>query len=97
MQVHTLQLILISTGYEGKGKGNVKCKGKAIPGHAYYRPRGSQEVEAPGFRDNRHIKVARLSALHTGRLYPKEIFLVLISVRGWFDPRTIVRPEGLYQ
>jgi len=31
---------------------------------------GFQMVEVPRFQDNRHMKVVRLSALHTGRLYP---------------------------
>jgi hypothetical protein len=34
------------------------------------RPLGFQEVEAPRFLDNRHMKVVRLSAVRTGRLYP---------------------------
>jgi len=58
---------------------------------------GFQEFEAPRFQDNRYMKVVRLSALGTGRLYPQKIFLVLISVRDWVNSWTIVWPEGICQ
>jgi len=50
------------------------------------RPLGFQEAEAPIFVDNRHVKVARLSVVLTGHLYPYEISLVLISVSYRIDP-----------
>jgi hypothetical protein len=43
------------------------------------------------------MKVVRLSDQHTDRFYFQEIFLVLISVRGWVNHRAVVRPEVLCQ
>jgi hypothetical protein len=45
---------------------------KAFPLQTWTGPWGFQEVEAPEFLDNRHMKVVRLSALRTGPLYPQE-------------------------
>jgi len=39
------------------------------PVQVYYSPIGFQEVESPRFLGSRHMKVVRLSALRTGRLY----------------------------
>ena len=48
------------------------AKNKAIPLQACIGPYSSRRLRFPTFLDNRHMKVVRLSALLTGRLYPQE-------------------------
>jgi hypothetical protein len=43
------------------------CKGKVQ--QSLYRPQWFQEVKAPRFQDNQHMKMVRLSALCTSHLY----------------------------
>jgi hypothetical protein len=46
------------------------CTGKAVPVQAWISPEGSRTLKLLGFVHSRHTKVARLSALRTGCLYP---------------------------
>ena len=79
-------------GY-GKPETDGKSKGKTVPSQARMVPKGSRKLRFPDFMTTTQDG-GRLSTLRTGRLYLQEILLVLISVRGWVDPRAIVRSEG---
>jgi len=78
--------------------GQLKVKVKVKQSH--YMPR--QSLRVPGSwgsqisRQSAHEGGKVVSSTHRPPL-PQEIFLVLISVRDWVDPRALVRPEGLCQ
>jgi len=79
----------------GSGKYALYSKGKSVTLQAWTGAESSRKLGFPDFETTAQDR-GRLSALRTGRLYPQEILLVLISVRGWVDSRAIVRSEGFY-
>jgi hypothetical protein len=57
-----------------------KGKGKSVPLQVWRYPEGSRKLRFPDFVTTAQDG-GRLSALRTGRLYPQQMLLVLISVR----------------
>jgi hypothetical protein len=65
---------------------NSNVKGKAVLLQAWNGPEGSRKLRFPDFMTTAQDGGKVVSIMHRPPL-PQEMHLVLISVRGWVDPR----------
>ena len=70
----------------------VYCKGIQL--QAWSGPENSRKLRFPYFMTTAQDGGKIVSVTHRPPL-PQKIYLVLISARGWVDPRAIVRPKRL--
>jgi hypothetical protein len=68
------------------------------PGHALRFPGGSgAQISRQSAHEGGKVVTLPPSCAAPAAFNPQELFLVLISVRDWANPRARVRPEGLCQ
>jgi hypothetical protein len=80
---------------------DVSYKVKVKVKQSYYRPEQTHKLAEDWgskiSRQSTHEGGKVVIPTHRPPLTPQELFLVFICVRGWVNPRAIVRPEGLCQ